>query len=464
MDTLLQDNNLGDTHTFYAGASQVDITPPLGTIIGVDFFSHYARFIHDPLFAKALVFEKEGFKLAIVIVDICIMPSELMSEIKSGIEKKTGISPQNIMLSSTHTHGAADVAGLLSGAVDIAYRMKLPGLIVKAVDHAAKKLKPAKIASGSVDVPEHLLCRRYLMEEGYIALNPVTGKPDQVKTNPFGAEHLIKEHAAPTDPGVGFLAVKGIDDSWIALLGNYSMHYVGDWHVDTITADYYGEFSRQIQQKLNADDDFVGMMSYGTGGDVNIWDFMHPDRYPKEQFAKTKLIAGDLSEKVFKALNKVQWENDPSLIVQNTEFELSVRKPSVDDLNASKKKLTENDFDNLEINSEGMLMIYAREQILLNEYPDTSISAIQAIKIGKLIIGALGGEFFSETGLLLKKSIPGNNYFTICLANTYGGYIPPAHELERGGYETWRARSSFLESSAEYKIRKELLELIQNVI
>jgi len=464
MDSVLQDNHLADKHSFNAGASQVDITPAIGSIVGVDFFNHYARYIHDPLFAKALVFENERIKLAIVVVDICIMPSDLMFEIKSLIERKTGIIPQNIMLSSTHTHGAGNVAGLLFGGVDIAYRLKLPGLIVKAVDLAIKKLKPAKTASGSVDVPEHLLCRRYLMKEDYVAPNPVTGKTDQVKTNPFGAEHLIKEPAAPTDPGVGFLAVKGIDDSWIALMGNYSMHYVGDWHVDTITADYYGEFSRQIQHKLNADDDFVGMMSYGTGGDVNIWDFIHPDRYPKEQFAKTKLIAGDLSHKVYKALSKVQWQNNPSLIVQNAELELLVRKPSVEDLNAAKKKLAENDFDNLEINSEGMLMIYAREQILLNEYPDTSISTIQAIKIGNLIIGALGGEFFSETGLLLKESLSGNNYFTICLANTYGGYIPPAHELEKGGYETWRARSSFLESSAEYKIRNKLLELIQNMI
>ena len=399
-----KDKYLGDSHAFYAGASKVNITPPLGSIIGVDFFSHYARFIHDSLFVKALVFEKDGVKLAIVIVDICIMPSDLMLEIKLIIERETRISPQNIMLSSTHTHGAADVAGLLFGAVDIAYRQKLPGLIVKSVEIAIRKLKPAKIASGSVDVPEHLLCRRYLMKEDYVADNPVTGKQDQVKTNPFGAEHLIKEPVAPTDPSVGFLAVKGIDESWIALLGNYSLHYVGDWHVDTITADYYGEFSNQIQEKLNAGEDFIGMMSYGTGGDVNIWDFMDPDRYPKEEFAKTKLIAGELSDKVHKALSKVQWQNDPSLLVQNAELELSVRKPSIDELNEAKKKLEENDFDNLEINSESLLMIYAREQLLLNEYPDTSISTIQAIKIGNLTIGALGGEFFSETGLLLKES------------------------------------------------------------
>jgi len=158
----------------------------------------------------------------------------------------------------------------------------------------------------------------------------------------------------------------------------------------------------------------------------------------------------------------VQWQNHPAIAVQFEELELAVRKPSKQELEAATKTFIENNFNNLSINEESINRIYAREQLLLNEYPDTSVSPIQAIKIGSLIIGALGGEFFAETGLLLKKSITGNNYFTICLANAYGGYIPPAHEMERGGYETWRARSSFMEANAEEKIRKELLRIIQN--
>jgi neutral ceramidase len=100
--------------------------------------------------------------------------------------------------------------------------------------------------------------------------------------------------------------------------------------------------------------------------------------------------------------------------------------------------------------------------LLLNEFPDTSILGIQAIKIGNLVIGAMPGEFFAETGLKLKQGINLHNYFTISLANSYGGYVPPAHEIDRGGYETWRARSSFLEHNAEEKIREKLAELIRS--
>ena len=451
-----------DVNHFYAGAASVDITPAMGTILGVDFVSHYARFIHDPLCAKVMVFRNDNGMIAIVIVDICIMATDFMDDIKVRIQYETGIHPRNILLASNHNHASGDVVGLLGGAVDITYRNELPDFIVQAVKLAKERLRPAKIAAGSVDVPDYVLCRRYLMKVGYEAKNPVSGKTDQVKTNPFGFEHLIEGPAAPTDPGLSFLAVKGIDEAWIAVMGNYSLHYVGDWHVDSVTADFFGEFSRQIKEKLSAAEDFVGIMSNGTSGDVNIWDFMHPDRFPKEDYAKTKLIGEALAQKVFERLPNVQWQSNPSIAVQYEELELAVRKPSREELKTAAKTFVEKDFNNLEINEESINRIYAREQVLLSEYPDTAISPVQAIKIGNLIIGALGGEFFAETGLLLKKGISTNPYFTICLANAYGGYIPPSHEMERGGYETWRARSSFMETHAEEKIRKKLLRIIQN--
>ena len=58
----------------------------------------------------------------------------------------------------------------------------------------------------------------------------------------------------------------------------------------------------------------------------------------------------------------------------------------------------------------------------------------------------------------------GTNYFTITLANSYDGYVAPAHEIERGGYETWRARSSYLEIGAENMIKEELLYLLKEIL
>ncbi|WP_128548169.1 neutral/alkaline non-lysosomal ceramidase N-terminal domain-containing protein [Larkinella soli] len=449
-----------EAHDFRAGAAQIDITPPPGTLINGDFITHYARFIHDSLYARALVLQRGDTTVAIVIVDICAMPKDLLDEVKVRIQSQTGLLPQNVLIAATHTHAAGSVASLLLGAADLPYRQKLPGLLVESVRAALQTLRPARIGFGAVDVPEHVVCRRFFMKEGYQAQNPVTGGLDGVKTNPFGDEQQIDRRVAPVDPQVSFLAVKGLDDRWISLLANYSLHYVGDWENGTITADYFGVFSAEIGRLLGADSGFVGMMSNGTSGEANIWDFLDPDRYPKEHFAKSELIGKDIAAKVFDALKTVAWQADPALSAEYAEVAAGVRKPTGEELEAARRLVADTQYKAIQqVDMDVLRRIYAREQVLLNEYPDTNLFPVQALQIGEGRIGALGGEFFAETGLRLKQNR--SAYFTITMANGYIGYVPPAHEIERGGYETWRCRTSFLEPGAEETIREKLTELLK---
>ena len=453
-----------DNNWFLAGAANVNITPPMGTFINGDFVAHYAQYIHDQLYARALVMQQNGTLIAIVVVDICVMPKDFLDEIKAEINRQIGIKPTNILISSTHTHAAGSVASVYLGAADLQYMRKLPALIVQSVLLAKQRIRPAKIGWGRVDVPEHVLCRRYKMKDGYVAGNPVTNGVDQVKTNPFGGEHLIDQGTAETDPQVSFLAVMGADNKWISVIANYSLHYVGDWDNGTISADYFGEFSRQLQEKLNADNDFVGMMSNGTSGNINIWDFLNPERYPAQKFEKSKLIGGDIAEKVFREIQHIKWENEPSLSVQYSDLTLQLRKPVTDELQKAERIVIESNYEGMQIDNETLKQLYAREQVLLNDLPDTLDFPVQALKIGSGVIGGLGAEIFAETGLWLKQNSLVKNYFTVGLANGNAGYVPPEHEFENGGYETWRGRTSKLKENAEAIIRDELLKLINKAV
>src|SRR5690606_15626293 len=132
------------------------------------------------------------------------------------------------------------------------------------------------------------------------------------------------------------------------------------------------------------------------------------------------------------------------------ELPLRLRKPRPGELEAAGRTVKETDYENIaEINDEALRKIYAREQVLLAGHPDEIRCPVQAFRIGSLVVGGLGGEFFSETGLWLKDQAGPGRYFTIAFANGYTGYVPPAHEMDRGGYETWRCRTSCLEKGAE---------------
>jgi hypothetical protein len=51
----------------------------------------------------------------------------------------------------------------------------------------------------------------------------------------------------------------------------------------------------------------------------------------------------------------------------------------------------------------------------------------------------------------------------IGLANGYHGYLPPPDQFPLGGYTTWRARTSYLETEAEPKITATLTRLLQSL-
>ena len=100
---------------------------------------------------------------------------------------------------------------------------------------------------------------------------------------------------------------------------------------------------------------------------------------------------------------------------------------------------------------------------MLNEYPSEVETLVQAIRIGELGIATSPCETFVETGLAIKAASPLKPTFTIELANDYRGYLPTAEHHALGGYETWRARSSYLEVDAEAKIRAAILKQLEAV-
>jgi hypothetical protein len=88
---------------------------------------------------------------------------------------------------------------------------------------------------------------------------------------------------------------------------------------------------------------------------------------------------------------------------------------------------------------------------------------LQALRVGDVGIAAVPCEVFVEIGLRIKAESPLKPAFTIELANGYNGYLPTAEQHALGGYETWRARSSYLEVNAAQTIGDTVLKLLGEV-
>jgi hypothetical protein len=236
------------------------------------------------------------------------------------------------------------------------------------------------------------------------------------------------------------------------------LHYVGG--VEPLSADYFAAFAERLGQLLEAGPDFVGIMSNGTSGDINNLNFAGPAPKNQGPYEQISIVGDSVARATFAAYRKIEHRGWVNLAMAQKEVELGVRLPTEADL-AWARDILEKPRAKKVLTT--LPEIYARETVLLAKYPAQVKAIVQAVRIGELGIGASPCETFVETGLEVKRKSPLRPTFVIELANGYNGYLPTPGQHRLGGYETWRARSSYLEVNASRHVTATLLDLLRQV-
>jgi hypothetical protein len=460
---LLLSMNVGGARaeTLRAGAAAVNITPPLGIEINGGTAPALATYVHDELQAKAIVLDDGRTRLAFVVVDNCLIDRALLDEAKALIHRHTGLGSNQVCISTTHTHSAGSVTGAHLSEPDPAYRAWLPARLSDAVRIAIHHLAPATIGWGSVSVPQHVFNRRIRVQPGVVYTNLLGQSGDQAKMNWSSPEPGVDgTFSGPVDPEVFVVSVRHADGRPLGLLANYSLHYVGGVGPGHLSADYFGEFACQMGERLGAtqqDPPFVALLSNGTSGDINNIDYRQsrPAQAPYEQIRR---VATDVADAVEQVLKQVKPQSSPTLSAAATNLVLRVRKPTPTELERARAIVGGRDRSALRTWTE----IYAREQLLLAQYPDELSLPLQVFRVGDLVVAQWPGEIFAVTGLDLKARSLVKPLFNIGLANGWFGYLPPPEQHALGAYETWRGRTSPMETNAIPRITDTFLRLIES--
>ncbi|WP_218588576.1 hypothetical protein [Cyclobacterium lianum] len=448
---------------FRAGAAKSNITPPLGEPIVGNWEEPPADYVHDELYARCLVLDDGTTRLAVVLVDNVGAKQEVFDAAKAIIQKRTGLPPAQVLIASTHTHSSISAGGAgekrrdwTAGEALDAYQSFMASRIADGIQNALYNLEPARIGWGSGNVPQHVFNRRWKMKPGTPMPNPL-GTNDLAVMNPGVGNPDLLHPAGPTDPEVAFLSVQAIDGRPLALLANYSLHYVGGVPEGHLSADYFGMFADRLQELLQLDVDhppFIAMMSNGTSGDVNNIDFRGP-RVKHPPYGKMKVVAEDLAREVLKSYHDIVYRDWVELAARQVYLPLKVRRPDPD-LSEFVREVLERPEG--ETGRHRLEKTYAKRVLQMETWPDEVHVIIQAFKIGDLGIGAIPFETFAETGLEIKDRSPFDQTFTISLANGSYGYLPTPEQHRLGGYETWLSTNR-VEKEASEKIVDQLLTL-----
>ncbi len=414
---------------FRVGAAAVVITPPNGTPMAGYYRKRLSEGTLDELYSKAVVFERDGVKAAIVVCDILTLPRHTIETARKLIQQQTGVPGEHVMIAATHSHTSPVVSGentrdkLDGGDTEPALKFteNLPKLIAQSVAEANRKLAPARGSATSAYEDGVSFNRRFWMRDGSVSWNP----PKQDKN--------IIRPAGPIDPEVGFLYFDTLDAKPITSVVNFALHS------DTtggqkFSADYMGHLTRLLAGYKG--NDMLTLFALGACGNINHRDITWADN--QKGVPESFRIATSLAGAINRSWAKLQPFDASKVQIRSEIVKLPTAPISDEDIakaNDVLKRLTDPKTTFAEqVKAFQVLDIAAKKGSPLEV-------EVQVIALGNdIAFVSLPGEVFVELGLSIKKASPFKHTIIVELANGSIGYIPNKSAYPEGQYEVLSAR------------------------
>lgn len=428
-----------------AGAGRTDITPPVGIAHGAWGAATHQRAegVDMPFYATALYVSDGDLELAIVDIDMGTLAGTEDAAIRSEVARVSGIKPENLRLSATHTHsGPVGRQSWLVEGMELVgpYWDSLPERVANAVSTARHNAKPAHVGVGKGSSTINVN-RRPALENGTL----FTGR------NWDGV----------VDQEVGVVAINDTSGEPIATLLNFACHptILGPAN-RLLSPDYPGHARKVVEQYAGGLCLFLQGAAGNCGpthgfiGEVAVAQWLGErlgleaarvrleiDPVPrKERLVEVVQSGADLGMYEDEPIG----EPDDTLRVVNTMATLPVGDfPSVEDAQNQFDSAAENLNQTRTTGTEAEIKLAVsnakRAGFVLSNARRTADGPmsmpVQAMRIGPAALVAIPVEAFCEIGIAVKAESPAAQTLFSGYTNGYMGYMPMADNFEEGGYE-----------------------------
>jgi hypothetical protein len=168
-DASLQESTVGRPGQVLAGWASERITPPLGTPLAGfgDRQGKPSTGVHDELYVKAVAISDGDDTVVLVGSDMLIVPDNIAELARAKATAETELGSGDILFNASHTHSGPGAwapglaASLFGGAYNESVMEGIANAFGTAIVHAYQNRKPATLAKGSIDVPEHIKNRAH---------------------------------------------------------------------------------------------------------------------------------------------------------------------------------------------------------------------------------------------------------------------------------------------------------------
>ncbi len=374
---------------------------------------------HDDLFARALVLDNGGAKVALISVDALALPAEFVQRVRADIAGRVAVEPGAILIACTHTHaGPTTIRAFFNpeDCVDAALMDRLAAAITAAAVGAWESRSEARIGVGRARI------------EG------------------FGVNRRTAD-GQPVDEEIGILKIADGTGAARGVLFHYGCHptVLGpDNHL--ATADFPGVAVARLESRLGAGG--FALFFNGTEGDISVGHSSELSAIgviaPGRTFERAAELGGRMADAVWAALGDIETSDQAALDARSVTVDMPRRQYLSPEEAARALREAERRAQELAGGSESSaeyrqakseLLYRSIEDYYSRQNADRVLRIeVQAIRVQDAVFAAVPGEVFAEIGLRVKRSAA-HPIFVTGLANGYVGYLPSRRAYEAGGYE-----------------------------
>lgn len=456
----------------WAGAGRCDITPAPGTPQGGWGAQTHQRGLGAdlPLYATALVISDSSRSVVLVDVDAIGFNKEWTERIINAASELTGLPPENIRFSCTHTHSGPNTfrMGGISEGLDMisSYLEGLPKRIASAVWQAKSNLKPVRCAAGSGNCQVNVN-RRFKMQDGRVVIG--------------------RNWKGPVDPTVRVIRFDDMEERPVATIVHYACHPTTmGWQCQYFTPDYPGVVRHVVEEQIGGTCLFLqgaaGNVTPQRGftGDLEVYRRMgkilglEASKVAAgiETLPRRERLVGVLESGTGIALyeDKPIEDGRPILRIQSRFLKLPLKsfpEPETLEVEASELQSKLNRMRSkggeAEIQAATSRATQARiraEQARLFHGKDKIEWQLQGIRIGAVALLSIPGEPFVEISQRIVAGSPFAHTLFSGYSNGGFGYLPIGSAYDEGGHEV---DASPFSAEAAGVVVKESLRMLKDL-
>jgi hypothetical protein len=453
------------------GWSEVSITPPRPVSLDGQLYYRISKYVHDPIYATALVIENGNEQAIMVSIDIIGILPVFIEKIQASVNGVEGIDAQKITFSATHTHNST----IFSENVHFELLEKYIGEdIMLPIEKPEDFFSPEEAEVFFLDKIKNVILvawrnRKpggisYAEDYAVVGFNrrPVFSSSDnKVESKMYG--DCSQDN---------FLRFEGSVDHTIDMIYTWDMErnltgvfvdvpcpsQIYELH-NFISADYWASARDRIRTNLGN----IHVLSIcGAAGDQNPLDLVRVSKFNSRELIEWNAQVGEVLRNInmeeecknigeriaeavtrsfYKAKNNI--ETEPVFRHKTFFIELPIRKVSKDDYQEALLKIEEtkkNFSSKNRMTSANQVSLFEPIGIIQrwDHQHQTETFSFQAniLRIGSIAITTNPFELFVEYGLRIRARSKAEQVCICQLTNGRGGYLPTAAAISGGSYSS----------------------------